>query len=81
MGYTPDPMLSSLYACRQASRSSPYQGTVAWITNFPTRDGWRKSTYLLERRREMVWELEKVFARRIARSPFSKSPNLTLGYN
>ncbi len=44
MGYMPDPMLASLNAYRHASRISPYHGTIAWITNFPTRDGWRGSS-------------------------------------
>ena len=44
MGYMPDPMLASLNAYRHASRVSPYHGTIAWITNFPRRDGWRESS-------------------------------------
>ena len=44
MGYMPDPMLSSLNAYRHASRASQYHGTIAWITNFSTRDGWRNSS-------------------------------------
>ena len=47
MGYMPDPMLSSLNTYRIASRRSQYHGTVAWLTNFPTRDGWRSSCYTL----------------------------------
>jgi DNA-binding LacI/PurR family transcriptional regulator len=43
MGYMPDPMLSALNAYRHASRPSQFHGTVAWITNFPTRDAWRSS--------------------------------------
>lgn len=43
MDYMPDPMLSSLNAYRHASRDHQYHGTVAWITNFPTRDGWSGS--------------------------------------
>ncbi len=43
MGYMPDPMLSALNAYRHASRPSQYHGTVAWVTNFSTRDGWRSS--------------------------------------
>lgn len=43
MGYMPDPMLSALNAYRHANRPSQYHGTVAWVTNFPTRDGWRCS--------------------------------------
>jgi LacI family transcriptional regulator, galactose operon repressor len=43
MGYMPDPMLSALNAYRHASRPSQFHGTVAWVTNYPTRDGWRSS--------------------------------------
>ncbi|MCE0496842.1 MAG: LacI family transcriptional regulator [Methylacidiphilales bacterium] len=43
MGYMPDPMLSSLNAYRHASRGHQYHGTVAWISNFSTREGWRGS--------------------------------------
>jgi DNA-binding LacI/PurR family transcriptional regulator len=43
LGYAPDPMLSALNAYRQAGRTSQYHGTVAWITNYPARDGWRSS--------------------------------------
>ncbi|MEJ0001562.1 MAG: hypothetical protein WDO13_21965 [Verrucomicrobiota bacterium] len=42
MGYMPDPMLSALNAYRHASRPSQFHGTVAWVTNFTTRDGWRE---------------------------------------
>ncbi len=48
MGYMPDPMLSALNAYRHASRSAQDHGTIAWITNYPTRDGWRGSScYML----------------------------------
>jgi len=49
MGYSPDPALSALMAYRRgaklirrnaASRAAKYYGTVAWVTNYPTRDGW-----------------------------------------
>ena len=43
MGYAPDPMLSALNAYRHASRTSQYHGTVAWITNFSTREEWRST--------------------------------------
>jgi LacI family transcriptional regulator len=43
IGYMPDPMLSALNAYRHASRAPQYHGTVAWITNYPTRNGWRDS--------------------------------------
>ncbi|MDD5350078.1 MAG: LacI family DNA-binding transcriptional regulator, partial [Chthoniobacteraceae bacterium] len=44
MGYTPDPMLSALNAYRNASGHSQNHGTIAWLTNYPTRDGWRISS-------------------------------------
>ena len=44
MGYMPDPMLSALNAYRQASRHPQYHGTVAWVTSYPTREGWRASS-------------------------------------
>jgi DNA-binding LacI/PurR family transcriptional regulator len=43
MGYMPDPMLSALNAYRHASRQSTFHGTIGWITNHSTRDGWRRS--------------------------------------
>jgi DNA-binding LacI/PurR family transcriptional regulator len=43
MGYMPDPMLAALNAYRHASRQSTFHGTIGWITNHSTRDGWRRS--------------------------------------
>jgi len=43
MGYMPDPMLSALNAYRHASRPSLFHGTVAFITNYQTRDGWKEN--------------------------------------
>ena len=49
MGYRPDPALSALMAYRRgtkvnrhnaASRAAKGYGTVAWVTNYPTRDSW-----------------------------------------
>src|SRR5690606_39666114 len=40
MGYMPDPMLAALSTYRIATRPTLYHGTVAWVTDFPTRDGW-----------------------------------------
>ncbi len=45
LGYAPDPMLSALSTYRTAIRPTPYHGTVAWLTSFPTRDGWRCETF------------------------------------
>jgi len=49
MGYTPDPMLAALSTYRATTRSSPYHGTVAWLTNFPTADGWEVESFRLYR--------------------------------
>jgi DNA-binding LacI/PurR family transcriptional regulator len=49
MGYRPDPALSALMAYRRgtkfirhdaASRAAKGYGNVAWVTNYPTRNGW-----------------------------------------
>ena len=42
LGYRPDPMLSALMAYRSVNRKSSYQSTLAWVTNYPTRDGWKQ---------------------------------------
>src|ERR1700743_451891 len=43
MGYMPDPMLNALNAYRHASQVPQFHGTIAWITNHPGRNDWRKS--------------------------------------
>ena len=43
LGYVADPYLSGLAAYRKRIRTPTYQGTLAWITNFPHRDSWRSS--------------------------------------
>lgn len=40
LGYRPDPMLASLSSYRREP-AGRYRATLAWVTNFPTRDGWR----------------------------------------
>jgi len=42
LGYTPDPMLSALMVYRSRKQNKRFQGTLAWLTNYPTRDGWRE---------------------------------------
>lgn len=49
LGYMPDPMLSALSTYRIATRPSLYHGTVGWITNFPTPDGWKVESFKLYR--------------------------------
>lgn len=46
LGYIPDPLLASLSSFRRTVRPIAYRATLAWITNHPTRDGWREH-YLL----------------------------------
>ena len=41
MGYRPDPVLASLSSYRRNRRLDRYQATLAWVTNFPTRSGWK----------------------------------------
>lgn len=39
--YRPDPALAALNAYRIKQSSSVYQGSIGWLTNFPTKAGWR----------------------------------------
>ena len=39
LGYKPDPMLSALNVYRRAKRPVRYQATLAWINNWPNREG------------------------------------------
>lgn len=40
-GYRMDPALSALAAYRSGKRKPGFQGTVGWLTNFRTEEGWR----------------------------------------
>ena len=40
-GYQVDPALAALAAYRTGKRHPGFRGTVAWLTNFDTRDGWK----------------------------------------
>jgi len=42
LDYKPDPMLSSLVAYRKTRIRQTYHATLGWITNYPTRSGWRE---------------------------------------
>ncbi len=41
LNWRPDPALSALTAYRYRSAVTRYQSTIAWLTNWPTREGWR----------------------------------------
>ena len=62
--YVPDPMLSAIAEYRKRIRPAGFQGTMAWVTNFPTRDGWRNGATeafhdgALERCSEIGYHLE-----------------------
>ncbi len=43
LGYQPDPMLSALMTYRKSRATRErYRATLGWITNYPTKDGWRE---------------------------------------
>lgn len=42
MGYRPNPLVQTLMANLRSTRPAQYHSTIAWITAFPTRDGWCK---------------------------------------
>ena len=43
LGYRPDPYLAGLAAYRQQKQAPHFTGTLAWVTNWPTRAGWRSN--------------------------------------
>ncbi len=45
LGYAPDPMMSALCAYRKRQQPASFHGSLAWITNYPTRDGWCGGAY------------------------------------
>ncbi|PAW79639.1 MAG: LacI family transcriptional regulator [Verrucomicrobia bacterium Tous-C9LFEB] len=44
LGYVPDPFLSGLSAYRKRIRPAHFQGNLAWLSNYPDREGWRYSS-------------------------------------
>ncbi len=42
LGYVPDPYLSGLSAYRKKVRPVQYQATIAWLSNYPDKEGWRR---------------------------------------
>ncbi len=44
--YRPDPALAALNAYRAQARPRQFQGTLAWLTSFPSADGWRDMIHL-----------------------------------
>lgn len=65
LGYVADPMLASLAKYRNSRRPVGYRSTMAWVTNFPTRHGWREAQFFAdcfrgaeERSRALGYKLE-----------------------
>ena len=67
MGYQPDPMLSALIEYRLQHSKKTFQANLGWITNYPTRKGWRefeKNAYFrgaARRATELGYKLEEVW--------------------
>jgi LacI family transcriptional regulator len=47
LGYTPDPALSALIAHRAAKSVPRFRSALAWLTSFPTADGWRQNPHFI----------------------------------
>ena len=50
LGYVPDPQLRALSQYRSQSRERQIVAEIAWMTNFPTKDGWKSKMCLAYRR-------------------------------
>ncbi len=46
LGYRPDPLISALMSQRQARTAAKLRAKVAFLTAFPSRDGWRRSRFI-----------------------------------
>lgn len=42
MGYRPNPLVQTLMANLRTTHPTNYHSTIAWVTTFPTHDGWNK---------------------------------------
>ncbi|EIQ00592.1 transcriptional regulator [Opitutaceae bacterium TAV1] len=66
-GYHPDPMLGSLVAYRQRNSPQAFKGALAWLTNYPTRDGWKRPSTLgyftgaRQRAEELGYRLDEIW--------------------
>ena len=43
--YVPDPLLSALAAYKNAQRPVGFLANLAWLTNFPTEEGWKDNPH------------------------------------
>ncbi|MFH1499766.1 MAG: LacI family DNA-binding transcriptional regulator [Verrucomicrobiota bacterium] len=42
MGYRPNPLVQTLMANLRTTHPTSYHSTIAWVTTFPTHDGWNQ---------------------------------------
>jgi DNA-binding LacI/PurR family transcriptional regulator len=69
LGYVSDPMMTAFAAYRQKVRTTSFRGTLAWVTNFPDRDGWHNQASDLyhagakERALELGYDLQHFWLR------------------
>jgi len=67
LDYCPNPMLSALMAYRHQKSKKAFKSALGWITNYPTRDGWKqfeKTGYFrgAERRAESLgYQIDEVW--------------------
>jgi len=76
LGYQPDPLLTALSSYRHERRSAHFRAALAWVTNFPTRDGWRDEeiyreyfTSAHDRARALGYDLQEFWLRKNAMTP------------
>ncbi len=76
LGYVSDPMLASLASYRSSLRPVAFRSTIAWVTNFPTRHGWKAAQFFHdcylgaeERARTLGFKLEEFWLRERGMNP------------
>lgn len=76
MGYVPDPMLASLSSYRSSLGAVGFQAILGWVTNHPTRNGWRKQKLFADyyegartRAKSLGYGLEEFWLRERAMTP------------
>ena len=85
LGYVPDPHLSALAAYKNSQRPVGFVANLAWVTNFPTEEGWRENPHFLAyyegakaRAAELGYGLEIFWLRSLVAS--GKSPSHALSH-
>lgn len=68
MDYRPDPALAALLAYRQERQIVRNYGTIAFLTNFPSVDGWRSQVFInryydgaVQRARELGYVIDTIW--------------------